>query len=195
MNKNDRAILAEMLFGIAEVYTARLTEVGVKMYLSALDNYNIADIKSALNKVLKTKKYNKMPTIGEIVEYIEGTEDDIAEAEAAKAIKSVQHYGCYYSMVFDDPVTQAVIDSFGGWIDFANQMTLDNQKYVRMEFIKKYKAFNRKGVKRFGKMHGIVERHNVQNKGIEGQGVELIFIGNAKKAEHVLDGQIKRIQQ
>lgn len=60
----------------------------------------------------------------------------------SRAIKSV---GGYTSVDFDDPLTNASVRSLGGW-EWLTNLTSDELKFKRHEFLKTYKTFSVTGV-------------------------------------------------
>lgn len=60
----------------------------------------------------------------------------------ARAIKSI---GGYESVSFDDPLTNAAVRSLGGW-EWLTNLTSDELKFKRHEFLKTYETFSVTGV-------------------------------------------------
>lgn len=181
MDKQKHDFLKELLFVMSENFSDTVSSIAVRMYISILSEYSIDEIKQAAVKIITTRKYNKMPPIGEFLEYIHGSTDDNAEVEAAKVLWAVQRVGPYRSVAFDNPVTQAVISSYGGWPAFVDEVDKESKKkWIRFDVAKIYKAFCGKGVKRYGYLPGLFEMQGEDRK------KEIVFVGDPDVAKKIM---------
>lgn len=185
MNSEDKIRFAEIMAGVAENFNATLSKPGLSLRFEALREYSIQAVEKAAHAILRSRKYTSMPTVAEFLEYLGGSStEDLACIEGVKVLNAVKQVGPYRSVVFDDAVTQAVIQhSFGGWEKINAELTMDNEKWFLKDFEKAYKAFSRQGIKLHGKLLGISDHQNM----IRGYKVaEPKMIGEASKAMHVL---------
>lgn len=84
--------------------------------------------------------------------------EDMAIVEVGKVLEAVRKHGAYSSVVFDDPVTQAVIArNYGGWPRLCREC---DAKGFRREFARTWVAYCRQKVECFGYLHGIHESTN-----------------------------------
>lgn len=115
--------------------------------------------------------------------------EDLGIIEVGKVLEAVRQHGAYNSVVFDDPVTQAVIvRTFRGWIRLCSE---SDNKGFRNEFVRTWAAYFRQGVKLFGHLPGIIEITNRSNGYYEHiQPPKLI--GDPEKARAVLEAGGKR---
>lgn len=87
--------------------------------------------------------------------------EDMAIIEVGKVLEAVRKHGAYSSVVFDDPVTQAVIvRTYGGWPRLCSEC---DAKGFRREFVRTWAAYCRHKVECFGHLPGIFENANRSN--------------------------------
>ena len=143
-------------------------------------------MKAASMSLLASRKYNSMPTVADFLEHIGGgNAEDKAEIEAGKVVEAVRSVGAYRSVVFDDPVTMAVISrAFGGWVRLCQNMTDREEKFFRKEFKQAYGSYSRQGIREGGALLGISESQNV-GRGLEYREAPRL-IGDNAKAQQVL---------
>jgi len=184
MTDKDKHEFAAIMAGLAENFGTTLTKAGLRMRFEALKQYSIEQVRNAAISILRTRKYLKMPTIAEFIEHLEGgSAEDIAQVEAAKVLEAIKVHGPYRSVVFDNPVTQAVIEySFGGWTKLAEDLDAKGEKWFFKDFERAYGAFARQGVKLGGTLLGICDH---ANQLIGHKKSEPVYIGNQEKARQV----------
>ena len=199
MQDKDLMEFSKIMYGLADNFSAMLTDDGIDMRYEALKEYDIELIKKAAHAIVKTRKYTKMPTIADFVEHIEGNPDDKATLEATKVWNAISQVGAYDSVVFDDPVTMAVIEQgFGGWVrickgDGEKDCGADQRVWFCKEFEKIYKSYRASGIQNFGKLIGLTESENLKNWFFKDIPAPKL-IGDREKAAGVLsDG--KKLEQ
>lgn len=111
-------------------------------------------------------------------------QEDKAIVEVGKVLEAVRKHGAYASIVFDEPVTQAVIThAYGGWVRLCSEC--DAQSFP-WEFVRTWTAYFRQRIKRFGHLPGIHEITNSSN-GYYEHVPPPILIGDPDKARAVLE--------
>ena len=109
--------------------------------------------------------------------------EDMAIVEVGKVLEAVRKHGAYYSVVFDDSVTQAVIArTYGGWPRLCTEC---DAKGFRSEFARTWVAYSRQNVECFGYLPGILESANHIN-GFYEHIPPPKLIGNPEMARSVL---------
>ena len=190
MQQSDFQRFKSMIIGVADCYGQTLTAEGIAMRFKLLERYNFAEVERAALAIMSTRKYTTMPTPGDFIEYLSGGNvEDIAEVEAGKVITAIGQHGSYRSVVFDDPVTQAVIqNAYGGWVKICDDCGVeDSEKWFRKEFAKAYAAYRRQGIEYYGVLAGITEIENTARGYL--QFVDAPdMIGNPEKAMQVAVG-------
>lgn len=148
-----------------------------KIYSEGLCDISIDQIKQAVWSLIRTRTYASFPKIAEIRDIVGGKVEDNAEVQATAVIQAIRRYGSARSVVFDDPVTMAVIhQGFGGWQKICSELMEDEFQYFIKDFSRHYIAFKRTNVHHYGVLPGYADP--------VGKGPALI--GDAKKAELVL---------
>ena len=149
---------------LGEIHSKEITDVIKDIYWKSLKDFSDESCENAFKRAIAELKF--FPKPAELIEFASGKSgsiDDIAMVEADKVINAMRHVGAYKSVMFDDPVTSAVINQgYGGWIKICNERMEDDNKWFRIEFIKIYKAYAARGVKYTGKLIGIHEDSNLQ---------------------------------
>ena len=184
MNKNDYNKFAKDITLLAEIHGKTISSAMIGLYFKTMEKFDIVDVNRAINGAASTLKF--FPKPAELIELIGGKVEDRAEVELAKVIDAVRKHGAYSSIVFDDPVTMAVIQQgFGGWIKMCEDMLENEIKWFRKDFVKVYQAYHAQSVKTFGKLLGV---HESQSR-IEGREYSSgpVLIGDPSKANKVLE--------
>lgn len=190
MRQVDFESFKNMILGVADCYGQTLTSEGIAMRFKLLEKYDYEEVHRAAIAIMNTRKYTTMPTPADFIEYLSGGNvEDIGEVEAGKVLTAISQLGGYRSVVFDDPVTQAVIENaYGGWVKLCDDCGVeDSEKWFRKEFAKAYAAYRRQGIERYGALAGLTEIENTARGFL--QFVEPpVFIGNPEKARSVALG-------
>ena len=140
MDKNDREAFAEILAGLAEIYTkeSRVTKEKAKLYFNVFTawGWTLAQFRDACTELMSTKSISTFPLPAEIKNALQGDRSLNAwlKAQDAAAIQGMQK-----SVKFDDPTIHSVINAMGGWPAFCMiPMTDDKASFKRMEFERLY---------------------------------------------------------
>ena len=193
---HNRAAFAAIMLGVAENYGQTLTAEGGNLRFKALQAFELADIERAAMSLIANRKYTSMPTVADFLEHLGGGSlDDKAEVEAGKVLQAVSAVGGYQSVVFDDPVTQAVIQqTFGGWARLCRESSLKEEKWWRRDFIHAYGSYARQGISLSGYLPGQCEIDN--SAGVFSREIPApVAVGSAQKAALVLAGAQAELPQ
>ena len=185
MTEQDKQTFATLMIGVAENYGQTITPSRIAMLFKALSNFSIADVEKSSFHIMANRKYTTFPTLADFLECLGGgSAEDVGQVEAAKVIEAMGRHGAYKSIVFDDPVTQAVIQFyFGGWEKIC---TSNPDKWFQHEFVKTYAAYRRQGKMLFGHLAGKVEIEN-GSKGLDKYIPVPVPVGEASRANAVLE--------
>ncbi len=187
MRKNDFDGFDALMQGIAENYGQTLSPQGIALRFKALENFDLVDVQRAAMSILESRKYTTMPTVADFMEHLGGGSiEDRAEVEAGKVLDAIGRHGSYASVVFDDPVTMAVINSAcGGWVKLCEDCgSEESEKWFRKDFVKTWGAYKRQGVQYFGILPGRHEIGNVSG-GMISHIPKPVFIGDETKAQNI----------
>ena len=130
-NKNDKMAFAEIMYGLADNFSAEINKYGIKFRFDLLKKYDIGQIRAAAHEIALGRKYTKMPTVGEIVETIDGSTGDVADIQAELVLAEMKRVGSYGTPIFDDPVTAHIITRRIGWKNVCNTLEKDWKYFVR----------------------------------------------------------------
>ena len=142
MQQSDLKEFLEVMFGMAENFSADLTDKGATMRFEALKAYDIEQIKESSMIILRTRKYTSMPTVADFVEAIEGDGDDLAEIQASLVNTSILNIGSNPIPIFDDPVTSDIIFRRIGWQKIRHS-DMKEIPFIIKDFKSLYKTFNK----------------------------------------------------
>ena len=115
MDDSDKAKFAQIMMGLAEDCSAKLSPQGLKMKFEAMKNHTIEEIEAAVVSVMKSNIYTKMPTTGTILNAITGTTEDKAEFQFNLILRAIREVGSYGTPRFKDRVTQSIVYNRFGW--------------------------------------------------------------------------------
>lgn len=189
MTQADFKRFSALIQGVAECYGQSLSAQGVILRFVTLERFEYDEVRQAAIAIIETRKYTTMPTPADFLEHISGgSAEDKAEVEAGKVLQAIGRHGAYSSVVFDDPVTQAVIvQSYGGWPKLCVECGVEEtENWFRKNFTKTWAAYSRQGVKQSGHLPGIIEISNYSN-GYHEHIPPPKLVGDPGKAKAVLE--------
>jgi hypothetical protein len=134
-----------------------LSDLKMDINFKALEDLDIADIEKATWHLINTRKTASFPKVAEIREAITGNPDEKALLAYDAFTKGKERTGIYQSVSFEDKAIHAVVEAMGGWIT-ACEITEDEWKYRRREFLDLYKALSRANREAPAKLIGLGER-------------------------------------
>lgn len=175
-DKEERARFLEGIAGLYELHGKEPQKPLTKIYFFALARYDIEIVLQAMAKALGKSKFFPKPV--EIIEIIEGKIESRAEVEALKVLDAMKTLSRTNAVVFDDPVTAAVVErGYGGWFKLASTHKEANDTWFVKDFRQRYAAFTEQGVQHVGVLAGEYGTENV----------DVALIGNAQKAQAALE--------
>jgi hypothetical protein len=147
MNK-DRIKFTEILLVLAENFNATISDTKQSILYNTIMKYmTLEQFKAVAEKILVTRVYNSFPTIAEFINTkneLCGMSDEMIEIKAMdganRFIDAMETYGKTMTVVFDDPVIHLAIKALGGWISLCSTSLVENNGYLKNNFIKTYKT-------------------------------------------------------
>lgn len=167
----------EFMTIIGELKDKQITPVLSKVYWKALEPFTDDQCQKAFNLIILSLKFFPMPC--DIIEAIQGKQENQSVLAWIKVIKAIRRIGAYQSVKFDDPVIHSVIEVMGGWpaLCFGNA---DEEKWKQKEFERLYLTmFNLDNHTKY--LPGIVEQENSINGKIKYVPEPPILIGEFKE--------------
>ena len=146
MTNKDLTKFAEIMAAMAENYPgACLTGSGLDMRFEALKEFSIDQVEKAAIKLIKTRRYNSMPTTSDMITAMDGVHgqldvDQLAEIEAGKVLGHLRCFGKNVSPCFDDPITNQLMTSRWRYYSWASTVKESDLKWWKMDFIRSYIA-------------------------------------------------------
>ena len=186
MNAQEKKQVTDIIDGTAQLLNREMSPLAIAIYVKAIEDLPFEQVSAAFSDLVRQSKF--FPPPAELREMVLGPPEkleNLALIESSKVVEAVKRYGGNKSVVFDDPVTMAVIQQvFGGWERMSGEMTLDQEKWWRKEFVKAYQAYSRSGIKAYGVLYGILDRCNDS----AGFGMAPpVLIGDREKALQVMN--------
>ncbi len=147
MTRNDAPKFAELMAAMTENYPkTQLTPMGMKMRFDALQDYSIDQITHSALELMRTHKYNTMPTVGDFVSVIDQKNgkisiEDRAEIEAGDVLTHLRQYGRTKNPQFKDPVTSHLMNSRWIYLSWCKSVKENDLKWWQKDFVRAYKAY------------------------------------------------------
>lgn len=159
MNKKE---FLKIISAVVEIFGKDLSTMAIDLYYKTLKNYSEKEIREAFNQVVRTHKYHTMPKPAEIIEKIEGKQEDKGMLAWNQVIKAIRKHGYYDTVVFADKTIHKVIEHLGGWMWLCEQ-TKDDLKFIAKDFYRLYPLLAREKSTAPQKMIGYMEKNNSFN--------------------------------
>ncbi len=181
----DKKLFVNLMTGLCDMYDKRPSEFIFNIYYDALKEFEYSAVEAAVKKVIATYKYNTLPKPCDILEYLQGTQEDTAMIAWLAVRDAIENYGYYYSISFDDPVISHCIFQMGGWMEISQVLNKDIL-YVEKEFLELYRLFAKRGIEKPMKLPGYIEVVN-RAKGYIEHIPEVILITTKAKNVKLLE--------
>lgn len=153
-NSAERGRFVTNFRGLCETFGKIPSDALPQIYHRALQDLTIDEFEYAVGQAVMTLKFFPKPI--ELRELARGRVEDIAEVKAGLVLDAVRMVGAYRSVVIDDPVAQAVIETgFGGWVQMCSEISVETEKWFCKDFTRMYQAYARQGVERYGTLAGV----------------------------------------
>ncbi len=144
MEQRDYDKFEEYMLVLGEIIGVKASKGKLHAFWVVLSKYPAEKVFAGFEKTIVRPKLLKWPGPGDIIE----TFQDDMEAQALQAWAKVQYAirkaGSYRSVVFDDPVIHHAISIQGGWKHLCSEITDDEMKFYRPQWLKAYQAFAKK---------------------------------------------------
>lgn len=95
-------------------------------------------------ELVRTHKYNSMPTVGDIINVMDGmvgiNTEQRAEIDAGKVLDHLHYFGSQVAPSFDDPITKHLMGHRWRYHSWASRVKEDDLKWWSRDFVRAYKA-------------------------------------------------------
>ena len=142
----DKKTFSEMMKLLKASFREKINEDTNKAYWDILKEYSDNDIKRATLKCIRGE-LKFFPKIAEIIEAIEGNIEDEAKLAWLYLLEVIKKEGYYMSPSFPKyPAIAGVVERFfGGWMKLIEEMTDENLKWIKNDFLKFYPVIKKEG--------------------------------------------------
>lgn len=183
MNHDEMPLFAEMMTGMAAMYSREMAEMQIHWYWNALHKHDFQTVQNAIERHMKSDRGSYMPLIADLCQMLEGRSDDRAGMAWTKFDNAVRTVGPYHDVIFDDPLIHVVVQDMGGWIYLCGK---DDKEwpFIANDFKKRFGALSNRQERpqHAPVLTGIA---NAQN-GVAGRELALpVMIGRVERAERV----------
>lgn len=146
---------------LCETYNREATKTLASAYFMVLEGLTISEFQTAVKSVLATRKFTNLPMPADILEIVNGNPDDVALIALKELEDAMSIHGAYRSVIFKDKVIMACVKGMGGWQGIC-QVTSDEWKFQKQEFLKLYRAYHRNG--KYPEVDYLVGKNEHQNR-------------------------------
>ena len=159
--KMNKERFATAILVLGEAYRQKVTDLTVRAYELVLSDLPVDVVEAACAKAMRVSKY--FPSAYELREFAGVIPEKTRAAIAWESVESaVRIHGGYTTVLFDDPVVNAVIRNLGGWIHVCSLSIEEFNKWFRKDFESRYESFFQA---QRGIMEPLIGLHEKQNRG------------------------------
>jgi len=164
MIDTDKRKFGELMITMADVFDPKgtISPFKTEIYFRVLSGKPIEAIERAIIEIIKTRKFHSFPKPAELLELIDGKNEDRAILAWVCVREAIGSIGGYESVAFDDPVINKVIETMSGWVELCNTETKE-MTWKQKEFERVYILMDRREHTGYPKsLPGIKARHSSQ---------------------------------
>jgi hypothetical protein len=144
MDDLDKKRFLEIMTGLAENFSAKVSAQGLRLSFAVLKCYAVEQVEAAAIRIMAKRISLGMPTVAEFIEEIEGSGNDKAQFQVNEIVKQIRMVGSYGTPVFDDMITRDLMDSRWSFRSLC-AMTETELKWWARDFAEAYQSMNRTG--------------------------------------------------
>ena len=195
MKPDDLTAFTSIMDFLGQMFTGLPNEKIINVWFEWLKGFDIVDIKRAAKETAEQRKYQTFPTFAEFYERVTGRAgavgvDAMADWQAVQVKKAVKEIGYFWTVVFDDSVTHAVIrDVYNGWPKLCEYVNREDRPWFLRDFATHYKHLHECGQRAHGRLPGEAESVGVMENGKHVRfdpERHIRMIGNPEKCSEIL---------
>ena len=143
--KKHREDLMKILMGLAGNFGDTMDTHTISMWrrMFELDGIGLGQIKTAAVEIMRTRKISKMPTYAEFLEYVHGSADSEAQAQADVVVDVLRSQGSHPTIKFSDPITQHLMSRRWPYKQWASSVLEKELVWWRKDFVAAYADLRR----------------------------------------------------
>lgn len=151
MERKDKQRFVQIMLGMADNFRDAITKEGMNMRWDMLNEFSIEQIEAAAKKIIRIRKYTKMPPVAEFFEAIQGNQETKIEDKALiiahKIIANIGQKGCkHFPDLQDDPIAKHLMTTRWPYYSWATYVLESELKWWTREFCEAYRAYSDTGV-------------------------------------------------
>lgn len=185
MRDTDKAGFGKALAKVYDYYDKTLSVGILDIWWQGLNDLTLSEFEQALGRHMRSPDSGQFcPKIADVRKMVSGTTQDSALLAWAKVADAVRRIGPMQSVVFDDALIHAVLESMGGWVKVCNCPSDEDFVFLGKEFENRYRGYARREELPVYQpvMIGMAQAHNEQH-GFKV--VDPLLIGDPVKAMQV----------
>lgn len=141
MEEIDKKRFAELMAGLAQIFTSDISPRDLEAYWQLLKRYPLSQVEQAIiNYCTSSSAHKFMPKPGEIIADLRGKDNELSLLAWVKVTKAIRQVGGAKTIIFDDAIIHAVITDLGGWIRLC-RLTEQELNFHRREFERLYSCY------------------------------------------------------
>ena len=138
MDATDKMRFAELITGLAQTFQTPISAGDLENYWQLLRVFPLKAVEQSIVGYCRSPEAHRfLPKPGELVALVQGGSVGQALLAWSKVLRAIRGIGAYRTVVFDDPLIQAVIGDMGGWQCLC-AMRIQDQPFQAREFEKRY---------------------------------------------------------
>lgn len=192
MEDTDKSKFAALMTGLSDYYSKSISPTVIKVYWQGLFKYDYPSVEKAMWEHTQNPDTGQfMPKIADVTRVLQGSTIDQAALAWTKVDQAVRQIGTDNDVVFDDPLIHRVILDMGGWVKLGT-IKDDEWKFTENHFRTRYKGYKLTSDIPLHplRLTGVANMHNGTQGFATGKPV---LIGNAQKAQLVLEGKLNNL--
>jgi hypothetical protein len=184
MQSTDRAAFKTLLGDVMGFYRQDVSTFALSVWWQACENFELEQVRKAFTShAMDPERGQFAPKPADVVRQLQGTFTDRSLIAWGKVLDAVRRVGAYQSVTFDDPAIHAAIVDLGGWPKVCRS-EMEELAFIERRFCAMHKAYSlRPDIPYPSKLIG---QHEADNQGAGYEAPKPYLIGDAKRAEAVL---------
>lgn len=144
MRTEDKKRFSDLMLGMADNFRDTISKEGMSMRWELLKEFSIEQVESACLKIIKIRKFTKMPPMAEFLEAINPPKQIgfSAHTEADKILQHLRMFGSIKSPELNDPITKHLMTKRWPYTAWARTVLESELKWWHKEFVNAYENYS-----------------------------------------------------
>lgn len=141
MDERDSIRVIAAVNALAEFYKEPLSEIRLELYIGGIEDLTADEVERAAKMAVKSLRFFPKPV--ELIEFVKGSNTDIAEQAWQIAWNAYQKAGYWDSVLFQDgAIARTIQIVYDGWVQFSQasrELSPEMQQAKRKSFLSTYR--------------------------------------------------------